>query len=87
MLVLIGALFAMVSCRKDPLPPSPEDPEVFAACVIPGTPATLDIATFNVEGFPKNGHISVVALASLLKAMDVDVIALRRWPPKPTSTG
>jgi endonuclease/exonuclease/phosphatase family metal-dependent hydrolase len=77
MLVLIGALFAMVSCRKDPLPPSPEDPEVFAACVIPGTPATLDIATFNVEGFPKNGHISVVALASLLKAMDVDVIALQ----------
>lgn len=72
-LLLAGAS----SCRKEPLPPSPEDPLVFAACVIPGTPASLDILTFNVEGFPKNGYTSVTALSSLIKAMDPDVIALQ----------
>lgn len=75
--LLLLWMVLLFSCRKDPLPPSPEDPEVFAACVIPGTPATLDIATFNVEGFPKNGHTSVVALASLIKAIDADVVALQ----------
>lgn len=65
------------SCRKAPEPPSPDDTSLFAACVIPGTPSTLDIVTFNVEGFPKAGYTSVTALAALLKTIDPDVVALQ----------
>lgn len=75
--LVMGMVFAVSSCRKDPLPPSPEDPEIFGACVTPGSPAGLDIVTFNVEGFPKNGSVSVMALASFIKAMDADVVALQ----------
>lgn len=77
--LFVAAMIVLVffSCRKDPMPPTPEDPEYFAACVTPGSPSALDIVTFNVEGFPKNGSVSVNILASLIKAMDADVIALQ----------
>jgi len=65
------------SCRKVPQPPSPDDTTLFAACVIPGTPQSLDIITFNVEGFPKEGYTSVTAVAALLKTIDPDVVALQ----------
>lgn len=65
------------SCRKVPQPPSPDDKTLFAACVIPGTPQSLDIITFNVEGFPKEGYTSVTAVAALLKTIDPDVVALQ----------
>lgn len=77
LLVTILVMTGFASCRKEPLPPSPEDQELFSACLIPGTPATLDIFTFNVQGFPKNGYTSVSALASLIKAMDADVVAFQ----------
>lgn len=77
-------LMALVlfSCGKDPMPPTPEDPGYFAACVTPGSSAGLDIVTFNVEGFPKNGSVSVNALASLIRAMDPDVVALQEVASK-----
>ncbi len=65
------------SCRKVPDPPSPDDTSLFAACVIPGTTATLDIITFNVEGFPKEGFTSVTALSALIKAINPDIVALQ----------
>jgi endonuclease/exonuclease/phosphatase family metal-dependent hydrolase len=65
------------SCRKEPSPPSPDDTGLFSACVIPGTPTSLDIVTFNVEGFPKAGYASVTTLAALIKTMDPDVVALQ----------
>lgn len=65
------------SCRKVPDPPSPDDTSLFAACVIPGTASTLDIITFNVEGFPKEGYASVTALSALIKAIDPDIVALQ----------
>ncbi len=76
-ILLSLSLVSLVGCRKEPYPPSPEDSETFAACVIPGTPASLDIATFNLEGFPKEGYTSVAAVASLIKALDPDVVALQ----------
>ena len=79
-LILILFLLLIVSgssCRKVTLPPSPDDKSLFAACVIPGTPESLDIITFNVEGFPKDGYTSVTAVAALLKTIDPDVVALQ----------
>jgi endonuclease/exonuclease/phosphatase family metal-dependent hydrolase len=65
------------SCRKVPDPPSPDDTSLFAACVIPGSSSTLDIVTFNVEGFPKAGYTSVTALSALIKTIDPDIVALQ----------
>ena len=42
-----------------------------------GTPETLDVVTWNVEEFPKNGQTTVVAVADILQAMDVDLFALQ----------
>ena len=75
MVILWSMLY--ISCRKEQLPPSPEDPELFSACVLPGTPASLDIVTFNAGGFPKAGYTSVATLAAFIKAMDPDVVALQ----------
>ena len=79
----IAALFILfmdlfsVSCRQEVLPPSPVSKLIFSACITPGTPATLEVVTFNAEGFPKAGYTSVTAMASLLKAIDPDVIAFQ----------
>jgi endonuclease/exonuclease/phosphatase family metal-dependent hydrolase len=45
--------------------------------VIPGTSASLEIVTFNLEGFPKAGYTSVTAVAALIKAIDPDVVAFQ----------
>lgn len=42
-----------------------------------GTVDTLDIVTWNVEEFPKNGQSTVVAVAEILESMDVDLFALQ----------
>ena len=74
-LVTLAALTVVLSCRKDP--PVPDDTSIFAACVIPGTESTIDIMSFNVQGFPKAGYASIAALADLIIAMDPDVVALQ----------
>ena len=65
------------SCRKEPLPPSPSDDSLFSACVTPGTSTTFEIVTFNAGGFPGNGYTSVTALASFIKSINPDVVALQ----------
>ncbi len=65
------------SCRKVSQPPLPDDPNVFENCITPGTAGSLDIVTFNVETFPKEGYNSVIMLASLLNSIDADVYALQ----------
>ena len=37
----------------------------------------MDIVTWNVEEFPKNGQSTVVAVAEILESMDVDLFALQ----------
>ncbi len=69
--------FFFISCRQESQPPSPDNPEVFASCVTKGSSRNFEIVTFNVEGFPKSSYVSVTALASLIKAMDPDVVALQ----------
>jgi len=72
-------LFLLPSgCRKTPEPPSPEDSDIFVACIpFPGTNQSLDIVTFNIETFPINGYTSVIAVANLLKTIDADLYALQ----------
>ena len=76
-LFIVTAAVVASSCRRIPDPPSPDDTSLFAACVTPGTAATIDIISFNVEGFPKAGYTSVTALSALVKAMDPDIVALQ----------
>ena len=65
-------------CRKPSVPPSPEDTDIFVACIpFPGTDQSLDIVTFNVETFPISGYTSVIAVANLLKTINADVYALQ----------
>jgi endonuclease/exonuclease/phosphatase family metal-dependent hydrolase len=42
-----------------------------------GTDSTLEVATWNIEHFPKRGAYTVDLAAALVLAMDVDVIALQ----------
>ncbi|MDM8003921.1 MAG: endonuclease/exonuclease/phosphatase family protein [Bacteroidota bacterium] len=76
-LLATAATMAGLSCRRVPDPPSPDDTGIFAACVTPGTSSTLDIVSFNVEGFPKAGYTSVTALSALIKTINPDVVALQ----------
>jgi endonuclease/exonuclease/phosphatase family metal-dependent hydrolase len=42
-----------------------------------GTAATIEVATWNLEHFPKRGLVTVDQTARALQAMDVDVVALQ----------
>lgn len=76
--VLAISFIIPASCRKTPEPPLPDDTFGFESCIpYTGTPQTLDIVSFNVETFPSGGYTSVMAVASLLKAIDADVYALQ----------
>lgn len=77
-LVFILPLVSNSSCHKVATPPTPEESDVFGACIpYPGSDQTLDVVTFNVETFPREGYASVVIVASLLNTIDADVYALQ----------
>lgn len=40
-----------------------------------GTDQTLDVVTWNVEWFPKNGSITIDSVKEIIQAMDADIIA------------
>lgn len=42
-----------------------------------GTDKTLDIATWNIERFPKRGDTTIVYVAKCIKAMDVDIVGMQ----------
>ncbi len=42
-----------------------------------GTDKTLEIATWNIQTFPKRGDTTVVYVAKCIKAMDVDIVAMQ----------
>lgn len=42
-----------------------------------GTETTLDIMTWNIENFPKNGETTVTYVNAILEALDVDIVALQ----------
>lgn len=42
-----------------------------------GTDSTLDIVTWNIEHFPKNGQASIQYVYEIISALDVDIIAFQ----------
>jgi endonuclease/exonuclease/phosphatase family metal-dependent hydrolase len=82
-LVFILPVMLSNSCRDVENPPTPDDSGIFDACIpYPGTSGSLDIVTFNVETFPRNGYTSVRMMASLLNSIDADVYALQEVATK-----
>ncbi len=87
-LIFLLPVITNSSCRKVTDPPSPDDSEMFVACIpYPGTDQSLDIVTFNVETFPNNSngvsdYNRVVMLASLLNTIDADVYGLQEVASK-----
>ena len=48
-----------------------------------GTDSTLEVMTWNVEWFPKNGQTTIDYVIEIIQALDVDVIALQEIDEKP----
>lgn len=42
-----------------------------------GTDSTLDVISWNMENFPKNGNTTIQYLAEIITALDVDIVALQ----------
>ncbi len=42
-----------------------------------GTDSTLDVITWNIEWFPKNGQITIDSVSTVIQALDADIIALQ----------
>jgi endonuclease/exonuclease/phosphatase family metal-dependent hydrolase len=42
-----------------------------------GTDETLDVVTWNIEEFPKNGQTTVDAVVEILQGLDADIVALQ----------
>ena len=42
-----------------------------------GTDSTLDVVSWNIEHFPKNGQITIDLVSQIIQALDVDVLAIQ----------
>jgi len=42
-----------------------------------GTDATFEVATWNIEWFPKNGQTTVDSVTQIIRALDVDLLAIQ----------
>ncbi len=42
-----------------------------------GTDSTLEVLTWNIENFPKNGQITIDNVVQIIKALDADVLAIQ----------
>lgn len=42
-----------------------------------GSDSTLDVVTWNIEHFPKNGQITIDLVSQIIQALDADVIAIQ----------
>ena len=47
-----------------------------------GTDSTLEVVTWNIERFPKNGQATLTYVVDIIEALDVDVIALQEIDSK-----
>ena len=42
-----------------------------------GTDDALDIMTWNIEWFPKNGQVTIDYVGQIIDALDIDVLAIQ----------
>lgn len=68
--IVVTLILFFLSCARDTLTPE-EDNHTF------GSDTTLDIATWNIENFPKQSGKTVDYIQKLTDTMDVDIIALQ----------
>lgn len=68
------ALLGMPSCTEDD---AVEQANPFALCVDKADAGKLQVATMNLQEFPKNGKTTMRMVGALIQQMDVDVIALQ----------
>jgi endonuclease/exonuclease/phosphatase family metal-dependent hydrolase len=76
-IILFFLLAIPASCRKTPEPPSPHISVNFGPCITTGSPSSFEIVTFNLEGFPKAGSITILAVRDIILTLNPDVIALQ----------
>ncbi len=55
---------------------APQQTNPFAAAVV-GTDSTLEVVTWNIEQFPKNGQATVDFVVDAVQAVDADIVALQ----------
>ncbi|NCQ34970.1 hypothetical protein GW813_07855 [bacterium] len=73
---LLSAVLMVAGCGTTDQTTLPEDTNPFAAAAI-GTDSTLEVVSWNVESFPKNGQTTVEDLAQAVEALDADIVALQ----------
>jgi exonuclease III len=77
LILFTGAALFLQSCRKTPGPPSPDIKTNFDQCISSGNTSSFEIVTLNLQGFPKTGYPSILAVRDLIKRINPDVIALQ----------
>ena len=70
-IILLCFLMVIFSCAKNKVIDS-SGPSINI-----GTDSNLDIITWNIERFPKQGEITVERLLKIIDSMDVDIIAMQ----------
>jgi endonuclease/exonuclease/phosphatase family metal-dependent hydrolase len=77
-LLLMGLVFALVGCGESDksVIPDPGNTNPFAGARV-GTDSTLEVVTWNIEHFAKQGDETVDAVIQAIEAMDADIVALQ----------
>jgi exonuclease III len=75
--VLVIFFLTLEGCRKTPEPPDPGQQVDFTACVKAGEASSLEIVSFNMQGFPKMGSLTIMAVRDLINTANPDIIAFQ----------
>jgi exonuclease III len=76
-ILFTGSLLVQQSCRETPEPPLPDVRISFDQCISTGNNTSFEIVSINLQGFPKAGYPSIIAVRDLIKRINPDVIALQ----------
>jgi endonuclease/exonuclease/phosphatase family metal-dependent hydrolase len=76
MILPVVLTVGLVGCGTSEKSVVPEVTNPFAGATV-GTDSTLEVATWNLERFAKQGDATVDAVIQAVQAMDVDIIALQ----------
>ena len=79
---VLTCAIAFVGCAPETVSstpvPSAQEPERDTLAMEPfGTTPTIDVVTWNIETFPKNGETTIETVRQMVEAMDVDLIGLQ----------
>ena len=72
--LLLMAVVGIQSCSEDE---ASEPTNPFSVCIDKADGGRLQVATMNLQEFPKNGKTTMRMVGALIEQMDVDVVALQ----------